>query len=220
MDWSFFSVHLAMKRRPEYRAASFDPEVSKAWVVNLGYSGPKQFNQDWKDVRSVAHHEFLRHGVARDFGHRRDGAFGAVVQTERRPRLRRSVMREPRIHRIPVVDDKEAVVGTVSLSDIARYLFSIGDGKVALGTQAEVTRTLAAICEPRTNWKCCRRPPERERCYDIDDSLSRGRLITCGSQMRDDGSEGVADDRVPDDAPVAVSAPKAYGLAQRTGVSP
>jgi len=63
--------------------------------------------------------------------------------------LAEAMMREARIHRIPVVDDKGAVVGIVSLSDIARNSLSIGDGKVALGTQAEVTRTLAAICEPR-----------------------------------------------------------------------
>ena len=41
MDWSFFSVHLAMTRLPEYRAASFDTDVSKAWVVNLGYVKPE-----------------------------------------------------------------------------------------------------------------------------------------------------------------------------------
>jgi len=63
--------------------------------------------------------------------------------------LAEAMMREARIHRIPVVDDKGAVVGIVSLTDIARNALSIGDGKVALGTQAEVTRTLAAICEPR-----------------------------------------------------------------------
>jgi CBS domain-containing protein len=63
--------------------------------------------------------------------------------------LAEAMMREARIHRIPVVDDKGTVVGIVSLSDIARHSLSIGDGKVALGTQAEVTRTLAAICEPR-----------------------------------------------------------------------
>ena len=63
--------------------------------------------------------------------------------------LAEAMMREARIHRIPVVDDKGAVVGIVSLTDIARNSLSIGDGKVALGTQAEVTRTLAAICEPR-----------------------------------------------------------------------
>jgi CBS domain-containing protein len=63
--------------------------------------------------------------------------------------LAEAMMREARIHRVPVVDDKGVVVGIVSLSDIARHSLSIGEGKVALGTQAEVTRTLAAICEPR-----------------------------------------------------------------------
>ena len=63
--------------------------------------------------------------------------------------LAEAMMREVRIHRIPVVDDNGAVVGLVSLSDIARYALNLGDGKVALGTQAEVTRTLAAITEPR-----------------------------------------------------------------------
>jgi CBS domain-containing protein len=63
--------------------------------------------------------------------------------------LAEAMIREARIHRIPVVDDKGAVVGIVSLSDIARHSLSIGDAKVALGTQAEVTRTLAAIREPR-----------------------------------------------------------------------
>ncbi len=63
--------------------------------------------------------------------------------------LAEAMMREARIHRIPVVDDNGAVVGLVSLSDIARNSLNLGDGKVALGTQAEVTRTLAAITEPR-----------------------------------------------------------------------
>ncbi len=63
--------------------------------------------------------------------------------------LAEAMMREARIHRIPVVDRDGKVVGIVSLSDIARNSLSIGDGKVALGTQAEVTRTLAAIREPR-----------------------------------------------------------------------
>jgi len=52
MDWTFFSVHLAMTRAPQYRAASFDPDVNKAWVVNLGYESPAQFNHDWKAVRA------------------------------------------------------------------------------------------------------------------------------------------------------------------------
>ena len=52
MDWSFFSVHLAMTAKPEYRAAAFDPDVNRAWVVNLGYENQKQFNDDWRDVRA------------------------------------------------------------------------------------------------------------------------------------------------------------------------
>jgi phytoene dehydrogenase-like protein len=52
MDWSFFSAHLALTRRPEYRAAEFDPGVNEAWVVNLGYESPEEINQHWKDVRA------------------------------------------------------------------------------------------------------------------------------------------------------------------------
>jgi CBS domain-containing protein len=63
--------------------------------------------------------------------------------------LAEAMMREARIHRIPVVDETGAVVGIVSLTDIARSALSLGDGKVALGTQAEIARTLAAIREPR-----------------------------------------------------------------------
>lgn len=63
--------------------------------------------------------------------------------------LAEAMMREARIHRIPVVDDNGAVIGLISLSDIARNALNLGEGKVAVGTQAEVTRTLAAITEPR-----------------------------------------------------------------------
>lgn len=52
MDWSFFSVHLAMNTKPDYRAAQFDPDVNQAWVVNLGYESPAQLNHDWREVRA------------------------------------------------------------------------------------------------------------------------------------------------------------------------
>ena len=54
MDWSFFSVHLAMTEAPRYRAADFDPDVNQAWVINLGYDSPAQINRDWRDVRAGA----------------------------------------------------------------------------------------------------------------------------------------------------------------------
>lgn len=50
-DWSLFSVHMAMDRFPEYAAAEFDPDVNKAWVVNLGVDSPERFNQDWAKIR-------------------------------------------------------------------------------------------------------------------------------------------------------------------------
>ncbi len=62
--------------------------------------------------------------------------------------LAEAMMREARIHRIPIVNEG-ALVGIVSLSDFARHSLSIGDGRTALAAQAEVTRTLAAIREPR-----------------------------------------------------------------------
>lgn len=52
MDWSFFSVHLAMRQAPEYRAAQFDPDVNQAWVINLGYENLDQINRDWRELRA------------------------------------------------------------------------------------------------------------------------------------------------------------------------
>ncbi len=54
MDWSFFSVHLAMTEAPRYRAADFDPDVNQAWVINLGYDSPARIDRDWRDVRAGA----------------------------------------------------------------------------------------------------------------------------------------------------------------------
>ncbi len=50
-DWSLFSVHAAMNRFPEYRAAEFDPDVDRAWVVNLGYASPDELDDDWRAIR-------------------------------------------------------------------------------------------------------------------------------------------------------------------------
>lgn len=52
MDWSYFSVHLAMDRRPQYAAAQFDPDIDQAWVVNVGYDSPAAINKHWETVRS------------------------------------------------------------------------------------------------------------------------------------------------------------------------
>jgi phytoene dehydrogenase-like protein len=52
MDWSYFSVHLAMTRPPEYEAAAFDPDINRAWVVNVGYGSPEAINEHWKAIRA------------------------------------------------------------------------------------------------------------------------------------------------------------------------
>lgn len=51
-DWTLFSVHAAMTRLPEYLAAEFDPDVNRAWVVNLGYASLEEFNADWTTIRA------------------------------------------------------------------------------------------------------------------------------------------------------------------------
>jgi phytoene dehydrogenase-like protein len=52
MDWSFFSVHLALREAPRYRAAAFDPDLRQAWVLNLGYESLEDLNEDWQAVRT------------------------------------------------------------------------------------------------------------------------------------------------------------------------
>jgi phytoene dehydrogenase-like protein len=54
MDWSFFSVHLALADRPRYRAAEFDPAIDEAWVVNLGYGSREEIDRHWREVRAGA----------------------------------------------------------------------------------------------------------------------------------------------------------------------
>jgi phytoene dehydrogenase-like protein len=50
--WTLFSVHLALEEPPLYEAASFDPDVNKAWVVNLGYDSLEALNSDWDAIRA------------------------------------------------------------------------------------------------------------------------------------------------------------------------
>ncbi len=50
-DWSLFSVHAAMTELPEYSAAEFDPDVNRAWVINLGYASTDELDDDWRLIR-------------------------------------------------------------------------------------------------------------------------------------------------------------------------
>ncbi len=51
LPWSLFSVHLALDAAPRYEAAAFDPDVDRAWVMNLGHSKPQDLIDDWAAVR-------------------------------------------------------------------------------------------------------------------------------------------------------------------------
>ena len=51
-DGSLFSVHLAMHKVPAYKAAKFDPDINRAWVLNLGYESLDDFNHDWREIRA------------------------------------------------------------------------------------------------------------------------------------------------------------------------
>jgi CBS domain-containing protein len=56
-----------------------------------------------------------------------------------------ALMRESQVRRIPVVDEEGALVGIVSLSDLAVEAFG-GRGPAAAKRQRDAGRTLAAIC--------------------------------------------------------------------------
>jgi len=58
------------------------------------------------------------------------------------------VMRETRIRRLPVIDDTDALVGMISLADLAQEAARERAAASEEITETEVGDTLAAICEP------------------------------------------------------------------------
>lgn len=59
------------------------------------------------------------------------------------------IMSQFQVRRVPVADASARVVGVVSLTDLAREAEQEGGRRRPEVTDAEVTRTLAAICQPR-----------------------------------------------------------------------
>lgn len=57
------------------------------------------------------------------------------------------MMQEARIRRLPVVDDKGALLGMISLADLAREAARERSSPRKEITETEVGDTLAAICE-------------------------------------------------------------------------
>jgi CBS domain-containing protein len=57
-----------------------------------------------------------------------------------------SLMRDRQVHRLPVVDKDQHVVGMISVKDIAAFATT---SHATLGLREQVLRTLVHICEPR-----------------------------------------------------------------------
>lgn len=50
-DATLFNVHLAMDGVPSYRAAAFDEDIDRAWIVNVGYESLADFEREFAAIR-------------------------------------------------------------------------------------------------------------------------------------------------------------------------
>jgi CBS domain-containing protein len=64
------------------------------------------------------------------------------------PSIAEKIMSDGRIRRLPVVDERDALVGMISLADFAREASREIERPQAELTETEVGGTLAAICQP------------------------------------------------------------------------
>lgn len=71
-----------------------------------------------------------------------------VSKVDDRPEDVEMLMREQRIRRVPVTDDGGALVGIVSLADLARAARRAASRRGGDVSERDVGHTLAAICEP------------------------------------------------------------------------
>ncbi len=49
---SLFNVHLAMNGLPRYKAAAFDPDIDRAWILNIGFERLADFEEEFSLVRA------------------------------------------------------------------------------------------------------------------------------------------------------------------------
>ncbi len=50
-DATLFNAHLALDGFPEYAAAEFDPDIDRAWILNIGYQKLADFADDFAVIR-------------------------------------------------------------------------------------------------------------------------------------------------------------------------
>ncbi len=73
----------------------------------------------------------------------------AVVRVDDRLGMAEALMRSKKVRRLPVVDERDGVVGLLSLTDVARAAQQQRGKRVPDVAGDEVLSTLGAICEPR-----------------------------------------------------------------------
>ncbi len=49
-DATLFNVHLALNGLVDYRAKSFDPDINRAWILNIGYETLEDFAEDFTTI--------------------------------------------------------------------------------------------------------------------------------------------------------------------------
>lgn len=51
-DFSLFGVHMALNEPPNHTAAKFDPNINKAFKLNIGLEIPRDYDLLWAEIRS------------------------------------------------------------------------------------------------------------------------------------------------------------------------
>lgn len=51
-DATLFNLHVAMNGLPRYRASRFDPDIDRAWILNVGYETLADFERDFAAIRA------------------------------------------------------------------------------------------------------------------------------------------------------------------------
>ncbi|MCC6663099.1 MAG: NAD(P)/FAD-dependent oxidoreductase [Polyangiaceae bacterium] len=51
-DATLFNVHVAMNGLPRYKAAAFDPDIDRAWILNIGFESLADFEHEFAEARA------------------------------------------------------------------------------------------------------------------------------------------------------------------------
>jgi phytoene dehydrogenase-like protein len=137
--WSLFSVHLALSQAPHYAAAAFDPDVDRAWVMNLGYSRVEDLIADWKAAREGRLPDPHPNAAVNSLFDTRDAPPGKFTGL-----LRQIVPAKPQNGSIESWDEVKDEYATRCIDAWERFAPNIGDAVLAsaIDTPADIARKL------------------------------------------------------------------------------